>query len=99
MERKLVTIRQINSINPIPGADAIEVASIEGWRVVVKKGQFHIGDYGVYFEIDSFLPENDPRARYAFLMKSGLREFEGVRGHKLRTVKLRGQISQGLVLP
>src|SRR5271157_2645267 len=99
MERKLVTIRQINTLDPIPNADAIEVAGIEGWKVVVKKGQFHIGDYCVYFEIDSFLPENDPRGRYAFLMKSGVREMDGVRGHKLRTVKLRGQISQGLVLP
>jgi RNA ligase (TIGR02306 family) len=97
MERKLVTVRQINSIDPIPGADAIQVASVEGWKVVVKKGEFNIGDYCLYFEIDSFLPESDPR--YAFLMKMGVREFEGAKGHKLRTVKLRGQISQGLVLP
>lgn len=97
MERKLVSIRRIASINPIPGADAIEVATIDGWKVVVKKGEFQEGDLCVYFEIDSFLPESDPR--FAFLMKSGVREFEGQRGHKLRTVKLRGQISQGLALP
>ncbi len=97
MERKLVTIRKIADINPIPGADAIEVATVDGWKLVVKKGEFKPGDLCVYFEIDSFLPESDPR--YSFLMKSGVREFEGVRGHKLRTVKLRGQISQGLALP
>src|SRR5271167_1209270 len=97
MERKLVTVRQINTLDPIPNADAIEVAGIEGWKVVVKKGQFHIGDYCLYFEIDSFLPESDPR--YSFLMKASVREFEGARGHKLRTVKLRGQISQGLAMP
>jgi len=97
MERKLVTVRQINTLDPIPGADAIEVAGIEGWKVVTKKGEFNIGDFCLYFEIDSFLPESDPR--YSFLMKSGVREFEGARGHKLRTVKLRGQLSQGLALP
>ena len=97
MERKLVTIRKIAELNPIPDADAIEVATVDGWKLVVKKGEFAVGDNCVYFEIDSFLPESDPR--YAFLMKSGVREFEGVRGHKLRTIKLRGQISQGLALP
>lgn len=95
--RKLVTIRTIKELNPIPGADMIEVATVDGWKLVVKKGEFKVGDPCVYFEIDSFLPEADPR--YAFIMKSGVREFEGARGHKLRTVKLRGQISQGLALP
>ncbi len=97
MMRKLVTIRQINALNPIPGADAIEAAKVEGWTVVVKKGEYQVGDFCMYFEIDSFLPESDPR--YAFLMKSSTRKFEGVRGHKLRTIKLRGQLSQGLTLP
>ena len=97
MLRKLATIRQIRSLRPIPGADVIEVASIEGWEVIVKKGEYQVGDFCMYYEIDSFLPESDPR--YAFLMKSSIRKFEGARGHKLRTIKLRGQISQGLVLP
>lgn len=96
-ERKLVTIRKIKDLLPIPGADRIEIAQIDGWKVVAKKGEFAVGDPCVYFEIDSFLPESD--ARYSFLMKSGVREFEGQRGHRLRTVKLRGQISQGLALP
>jgi hypothetical protein len=94
--RKLVTIRTIEAIEPIQGADAIEVAVIGGWKVVTKKGEFAVNDPCVYFEIDSFLPERDPR--YSFLMKS-VREFEGERGHRLRTIKLRGQISQGLALP
>ena len=94
--RKLVTIRRIAAVDPIAGADAIEVATVDGWKLVVKKNEFAAGDPCVYFEIDSFLPETDPR--YAFLMKSGVREFEGQRGHKLRTIRLRGQISQGLAL-
>lgn len=95
--RKLVSVRRITAIEDIPGADLIKVATVGGgWKVVVKVNEFKVGDLCAYFEIDSFLPESD--ARYAFLMKS-TREFEGVRGHKLRTIKLRGQVSQGLALP
>ena len=95
--RKLVTIRTINDIADIPGADNIQVANIDGWSVVIRRGEFQAGDPCMYFEIDSFLPESDER--FAFLMKSGVREFEGSTGHRLRSVKLRGQLSQGLVLP
>lgn len=96
-KRKLVTVRSIDAIDPIPGADAIEVATIEGWKVVTKKGDFKVGDPCVYFEIDSFLPTGVPA--WQFLVDKSSREFEGVVGHRLRTIKLRGQISQGLVLP
>jgi RNA ligase (TIGR02306 family) len=96
-KRKLVTVRQIDNLEPIDGADAIEVATIEGWKVVVKKGEFKVGEQCVYFEIDSFLPEGNPA--WQFLVDKQGREFEGVRGHRLRTIKLRGQLSQGFVLP
>ena len=94
--RKLATIRKIDSINHIEGADAIEVATVGGWKVVVKKGEFAVGDLAVYLEIDSWVPtELAP-----FLSKGKEpREFEGVKGERLRTVKLRGQLSQGLLLP
>jgi RNA ligase (TIGR02306 family) len=95
-ERKLATIRKIAAIEPIDGADAIEVAVVDGWKVVVKKGEFAVDQLAVYFEIDSWMPtELAP-----FLSKgSEPREFEGVKGERLRTVKLRKQISQGLLLP
>jgi RNA ligase (TIGR02306 family) len=94
--RKLATIRKIESINPIDGADAIEVATVGGWKVVVKKGEFFVGDLALYFEIDSWIPtELAP-----FLSKGKEpREFEGVKGERLRTIKLRGQLSQGLLMP
>jgi len=95
--RKLVTVRQIDAINPIEGADAIEVVTVEGWNVVVKKGEFKVGDQCVYFEIDSFLPTGNPA--WQFLVDKSGRTFEGVVGHRLRTVKLRGQVSQGFVIP
>ena len=95
--RKLATICRIDEIRPIEGADAIECAVIGGWTVVVKRGEFSAGDLAVYLEIDSFVPtELAP-----FLTKPGHfpKEYNGVKGERLRTVKLRGQISQGLLLP
>lgn len=94
-ERKLVTIREVAELREIPGADAIETAVVDGWAVVVKKGEFKVGDKGVYFEIDSFLPLSDPR--FAFLANKKT-TFNGVEGARLRTIKLRGQLSQGLLL-
>ncbi len=95
-ERKLATIRKIAAIEPIEGADAIEVAVVDGWKVVVKKGEFQVNSLACYVEIDAWIPtELAP-----FLSKGKEpREFEGVKGERLRTVKLRGQISQGLLLP
>lgn len=95
-ERKLATIRKIAAIEPIEGADAIEVAVVDGWKVVVKKGEFQVNSLAVYLEIDSWV-SNDIAP---FLSKGKEpREFEGVKGERLRTVKLRGQLSQGLLLP
>jgi len=93
--RQLATIRKIDEIRSIPDADAIECAVVGGWTVVVRKGEFAIGDWAVYCEIDSWIPTNVA----PFLSKGREpREFEGVKGERLRTIKLRGQISQGLLL-
>src|SRR5690554_606420 len=98
MTRKLVSIRKIDYISPIEGADFIEMASVDGWTLVVKKGEFSVGDPCIYFEIDSFLPASDPR--FAFLAKSGVKTDEsGMERIRLKTMKLRGTISQGLALP
>lgn len=93
--RKMATIRNIDAIGPIEGADAIEVATVGGWKVVVKKGEFKVGDRAVYCEIDSWIPtELAP-----FLSKGKEpREFEGIKGERLKTIRLRGQLSQGLLL-
>ena len=94
--RTLASIRKIDSIRPIEGADAIECAVVGGWTVVVKKGEFQADDLAVYCEIDSWIP-NDLAP---FLSKGREpREYNGVLGERLRTVKLRGQLSQGLILP
>jgi len=85
--RHLATIRTISDIRQIEGADRIVVAQIDGWECVVKKDEFQVGDKIVYIEVDSVVPEKP--------------EFEFLRERKfrVRTIKLRGQISQGLVLP
>lgn len=94
--RKLATIRKIDALRPIAGADAIECAVVGGWTVVVKKGEFTPGDLAVYCEIDSWIPTT----LAPFLSKGQApREFDGIAGERLRTVKLRGQLSQGLLLP
>lgn len=100
--RKLVTLRRIAAINPIPNADAIEVATVDGWNVVVKKGEFEVGEVVVYFEIDSILPKGRPE--FEFLMARGCKmqpaeDGSLLEGHRLRTIKLRGQVSQGLIIP
>jgi RNA ligase (TIGR02306 family) len=95
-ERKMATVRRIDEIRPIKDADAIEAAVVGGWVVVVKKGEYKAGDLAVYCEIDSWIPHGVA----PFLSKGQEpREFNGVKGERLRTVKLRGQVSQGLLLP
>lgn len=97
MTRKLVTIRKVLDIKPIIGADNIETAIIGGWTCVVKKGQFNIGDLCLYFEIDSFLPE---KPEFEFLRSSSYKiMYDGTTGFRLRTIRLRKQLSQGLLLP
>ena len=97
MERKLATIRKIKEINPIEGADAIELAVVDGWQVVVAKNVGHqVGDLVVYCEIDSFLPIEP---EFEFLRKSSYKKMGDQEGFRLKTIKLRGQISQGLILP
>lgn len=93
--RKLASIRRISDIQPIQGADAIEVAVVDGWKVVVKKNEYKAGDLAVYMEIDSWIPHD----LAPFLSKGQEpREYNGILGERLRTVKLRGQISQGLLM-
>lgn len=96
MNRKLASIVRIKDIQPIPNADAIEVATVKGWKVVVKKGDFKVGDLAVYFEIDSFLPI---KPEFEFLRKSCYRKMGEEEGFRLKTIKLRNQVSQGLIIP
>lgn len=99
--RKLVTIQKIEEVQPIENAEFIEKVRVEGWWVVVKKGDFKVGDKCLFFEIDSYLPV---KSEYEFLLRGSTPKkmlVDGVErlGIRLKTIKLRGQISQGLALP
>lgn len=96
MERKLATIQQIEDLKSIPDADKICTYRVNGWWIVDTINKYNIGDSVIYLEIDSWVPyEIAP-----FLSKGkDPREYNGVKGERLKTVKLRGQLSQGLLLP
>jgi RNA ligase (TIGR02306 family) len=97
MERKLASIRVISDIQKIPDADKIELAIVDGWKVVVAKDVGHkVGDIVVYCEIDSFLPIKE---EFEFLRKSSYKKMGDQEGFRLKTIRLRGVISNGLVLP
>lgn len=103
--RKLAYIAKVSDISPIEGADRLEVARLQGhgWKVVVGKGDFRVGDVCVMFEIDSFLNADDER--YAFLRDRCLKKFVSkggnvlAEGMRIKTIKLRGVVSQGLIMP
>lgn len=88
-ERALAYTTRISDIHPIDGADNIELATVNGWNVIVKIGEFNVGDQCVFFEIDSKLPEKP------------WSEFLASKHYKIKTMKLGkfGVISQGLALP
>jgi len=88
MTRKLASVQKIVKLEPIKGADNIEKATVLGWELVVKKGEFKENDLCVYCEVDSILPDN--RKEFEFLRE---------RKFRIRTVKLKGQVSQGICFP
>lgn len=87
MQRKLVSVQKISELHPIPNADFIQKAIVQGWSLVVKKSEFQVGDLCAFFEIDSVLPEKE------------WSEFMRPSKFRVRTKKMRGVLSQGLALP
>jgi RNA ligase (TIGR02306 family) len=96
IERKLASVQRIAEIRPIPEADRICAYRVNGWWVVDSVGKYEVGDLVIYAEPDSFIPHE-----LAPFLSNGKepREYNGVKGERLKTVKLRGQLSQGLLLP
>ena len=92
VKRKLASVQKITKLSPIEGADRIEVADVLGWKVIVKKGEFQVGDLCVYFEVDSILP----RTPWSEFLVDIHRPERAIR---LKTVKMRKQVSQGLAIP
>ncbi len=94
--RKLASIKKITGVTPIQGADRIVAYSVGGWKVVDQIDKYKVGDDVIFFEIDSLLPEIEA---FEFLRKNSyVKNSQNGAGFRLRTVKLRGQISQGLIM-
>ena len=87
MSRHLATIRRITRLEPIPNKDRIELAFIDGWQVIVKKGEFEVGGKCVYVEIDSVLP---PKPEFEFLKS---------KNYRIKTMKMSGVRSEGICFP
>lgn len=96
MTRALATIRRINELRSIEGADRIELAIVDGWQVIVKKGEYQVNDLAVYCEVDSWIPHS----LAPFLTKSGNQPkiYQGVEGQRLKSMKMKGVLSQGLII-
>ena len=94
MGRKLASVQKVKAIRPIEGADRIEVVQVLNWDCVASKGQYHVGDLVIYFEIDSLLPDIPA---FEFLKKSAWSQ--KLNKYKISTHKFRNQISQGLIMP
>lgn len=110
-QRKMASVQEIARLSPIENSDFLEVAMMKdlGWKVVVKKGEFNPGDKVVYFEIDSAIDANHLPDPLLFLRDKGIKKlFTGrtpdtsaFSGEyvRIKTIKLRGQVSQGLIVP
>ena len=85
--RPLAYVTPIKELNPIDGADRIELATVLGWKVIVRKGMYNIGDLVIYFEIDSLLPKWDI-----------FQDLEKTK-YRIKTIKLRGVFSNGYCCP
>lgn len=93
--RKLATVAIISAVKPIEGADKICAYKVRNWWVVDGKGKYNVGQKVVYYEIDSLLPIKN---EFEFLRTSSYKKLsDNTEGFRLRTIKLRGQISQGLI--
>lgn len=103
MSRKLATIQQIEKITPIPNADRLELLHVKGWQVISQKGLHKENDFVVFFEIDSFFKEG-VEPFHSDLVARGSRQCqldtgEVINGYLIKTIKLRGELSQGYVVP
>jgi RNA ligase (TIGR02306 family) len=92
MERKLASIQTIVEVRDIPGADRIQVAKVNAWETVIRKDEYKAGDLCIFCEVDSILPF----APWSDFLRDKKNPEKPIR---LRTLRLKKQLSQGLALP
>ncbi len=98
MERKLASVQRVLALHPIENADAIELAQINGWQCVVKKGEFIAGSLGVFFEIDA-IPPGLPQLAFLWTSRHADGPQPRPENFRIKTMRLRGALSQGLLMP
>jgi RNA ligase (TIGR02306 family) len=98
-ERKLASIQEVSAVRPHPNADRLELITVLGWQVCEVKGQLQVGDTIIYCEIDSLLPATAPWLPAAVKQRIAAPEGAEEQWFHVKTIKLRGEISQGLILP
>lgn len=94
--RVLASYRKIDTVRHHPNADALDIVTIDGWECVSKRDSFVPGDIAVYFEIGSLLPV---KPQFEFLRKNCFKKTDNGEGFRIKTIKLRGEIAQGLLMP
>jgi RNA ligase (TIGR02306 family) len=98
-ERALARIIEITEVLPHPNADRMEIVTVGGWPCCVGKGKFKVGDIALYCEIDALLPLTISEFQFLGSKKENVYEVFDVPYARLRTMRLRGELSQGLVVP
>ncbi len=94
--RKLASVRFITDVKDHPNADKLAIYKVDGWNVIDGIGKYKKGDMVIYCEIDSFLPI---KPDFEFLRKSSFKKMGIYEGFRLKTIRLRGILSQGLLMP
>lgn len=96
--RHLVRLVRLTDVIPHSNADRMELAIIEGWQSCVPKGQYKKDDYVIFCEIDALLPIAHPY--FGFLEeRGGLKQVGEIVYSRVKTIKLRKELSQGVVVP
>lgn len=93
--RKLASVRRINDVKDHPNADKLAIYKVDGWNVIDGIGKYKLGDMIIYCEIDSYLPV---KPEFEFLRKSSFKKMGILEGFRLKTIRLRGILSQGLLI-
>jgi len=89
MSKLIIEICQIDKVEHHSNADKLDIVTVKGWNCIVSRDQFKVGDLVVFCPPDSIIPNNlIEQYKLEFLKKNG----------RVDTVKLRGYISQGLIL-
>ena len=91
MSELIVKVVEVDNVEAHPNADRLDIATIKGWQCVVSRGDFVAGDKGLYIPIDSILPIDVEEKIFGPESKVKLSK------SRVKTIKLRGAISQGLL--